>query len=319
MGKVAWPRPRVVVSRCLGFESCRYDGTMAECVLVNELKPFVDFLPVCPEVGAGLGIPRRQIRVVMSGHGPRLVETETGMDRTDGVSRFSARFIAGLDNVDGLILKSRSPSCAVKDAKLYRRVTDVADVGRGAGLFARMARAAFPGAVVEEEARLGDPSVREDFLTKLFTVARFGAARAGGKVDDLRRFHVDNRLLLVPRNRRQTRDLDRLLTCAEVMPPADLVRAYEYGLIRTFRRPARPASDSRLLMQIVGQLGNRIGPKERSRLLESLEDFRKGKVGLAVPRGIVRGWTAGLEDEDTARRICLEPYPHELVRKGSVG
>jgi uncharacterized protein YbbK (DUF523 family)/uncharacterized protein YbgA (DUF1722 family) len=309
----------VVVSRCLGFESCRYDGSTVECALVDELRPFVDFLPICAEVGAGLGIPRKQIRVVMSGNGPRLVEPETGMDRTDEVSRFSAKFVAGLDNIDGLILKSRSPSCAVKDAKLYLRVTDVAEVGRGAGLFARMAMAAFPGAAVEDEARLGDPSVREDFLTKLFTVARFRAARASGRLDDLRRFHVENRLLLVARNRRQTRDLDRLLTCAEVMPPADLVRGYEHGLIRTFRRPARPASDSRLLMQIVGQLGNRIGRRGRSRLLESLEDFRKGKVGLAVPRGIVRDWTARLEDEDTARRIYLEPYPHELVRKGSVG
>ncbi len=98
MGRATgWPRPRVVVSRCLGFESCRYDGSIVECALVEELKPFVDFLPICPEVGAGLGIPRRQIRVVMSGHGPRLVEPETGMDRTDDVSRFSARFIAGLD------------------------------------------------------------------------------------------------------------------------------------------------------------------------------------------------------------------------------
>ena len=191
MGKVAWPRPRVVVSRCLGFESCRYDGTVAECALVNELKPFVDFLPVCPEVGAGLGIPRKQIRLIISQEGHRLVEPETRMDRTDSVSRFSARFIGGLGHVDGFILKSRSPSCAIKDAKLYRSIGDVTEAGRGAGLFAKMAMTAFPGAAVGDEASLCDPCVREDFLTKLFTVSRLRTANTTGRGNaDLRAYAV---------------------------------------------------------------------------------------------------------------------------------
>ncbi len=308
-----WPRPRVIVSRCLGFASCRYDATTVDCPSVAQLRPFADLIPVCPEAGAGLGVPREPIKLLLSHDGIRMVEPRTGRDRTREVYRFSAMFIASLDNVDGLILKSRSPSCAVKDARLYRDSTDRAEVGRGPGLFARMAMAAFPCAAVTDEVGLADPSVREEFLTKLFTIARFRAVKIAGGAGDLRRFHVENRLLLMARNRRQTEDLDRLLTCGEAMPSADLICEYEHGLLRAFRRPARPASALKVLMQIVEQLG-RIFPGERPRLLETLEDPGKGKVGLAIPREIVRRWAAGFEDDDQARRTYLEPYPHELVQ-----
>jgi uncharacterized protein YbbK (DUF523 family) len=164
-------RPRIVISRCIDFDACRYNGQVIRSSLREELEPHVHFLPICPELEIGLGVPRDPIRIVAGGGGDRLVQPSTGLDLTDRMRRFADRYLSRLDAVDGFILKSRSPSCAVTDARLHLNEDTGESTGMRPGMFAEHVLARFPRAAVEDEARLGDPGARHDFLSRVFALA----------------------------------------------------------------------------------------------------------------------------------------------------
>jgi uncharacterized protein YbbK (DUF523 family) len=166
-------KPRVVVSKCLGFAPCRYDGSMIADERVRRMKGHVEFLPVCPEMEIGLGCPRESVRVVLVRGRPHLIQPSTGRDVTAAMRRFAERFLGGLGRVDGFILKSRSPSCGVRDVKVYAGADAEEPLRLGAGLFAAAVLRRFPDAAVEDDERLRDAKVRRRFLGKL------GLGRAG--------------------------------------------------------------------------------------------------------------------------------------------
>jgi uncharacterized protein YbbK (DUF523 family) len=170
------PRPRVVISRCIDFESCRYDGQVVRASLREELEPHVDFVPICPELEIGLGVPRDPVRLVRRSGAAHMVQPATGRDLTAKMESFSRDFLSGLGTADAFILKARSPSCGVRDAKLFHTGDDGAAFDSGPGLFAAWVMERFPHAAVEDEAGMNDPTLRHHFLTKAFALA---GARVG--------------------------------------------------------------------------------------------------------------------------------------------
>jgi uncharacterized protein YbbK (DUF523 family) len=164
-------RPIVVISRCIDFDSCRYDGQVIRASLREQLEPYVELRPICPELEIGLGVPRDPVRLIRHPDGPRMVQPSTGRDLTDAMSSFSARFLDSLAEVDGFILKSRSPSCAIRDSKLFHSEAERAGHDLGPGLFAAQVLERFPDIAVEDETRLQDERVRRRFLTKVFALA----------------------------------------------------------------------------------------------------------------------------------------------------
>jgi uncharacterized protein YbbK (DUF523 family) len=184
------PTPIVIASRCLGFDTCRYDGDIVRADVVARLAGHVRVIPVCPELEIGLGVPRPQIRIVRDKTGDRLIQPETGRDLTDEMNAFAARFLAWIAErgVDGFILKSRSPSCGGGDAKVFTGVTGEAFAELNAGLFARAARARFPDAAMEDEVTLTDAVTRHEFVTMLYENA---ARRLGRKLPKGWHYHAD--------------------------------------------------------------------------------------------------------------------------------
>lgn len=169
------PRPRLVVSRCLELAACRYDGAVIHAPLVRRLAPFLELVPVCPEVEIGLGVPRDPVRLVTppaAPDRPRMVQPATGRDLTGAMTAFSRAFLERVGPVDGFLLKSRSPSCGVEDTKLYAGPGEETPVGLGAGLFARAVLERFGHLPVADEERLADPEARHRFLAELFARAR---------------------------------------------------------------------------------------------------------------------------------------------------
>lgn len=158
-----------MLSRCLELAACRYDGAGIRSEVVRLLGPYVEWVPVCPEVEIGLGVPRPPIRIEAAGSeesGLRLVEPSTGRDLTDRMLGFARSFADGMGDVDGAILKSRSPSCGLGDVKVHRGGAVASE--EGTGMFAAVLRARFPELPMEDEARLLDPSVRRAWLTRVF-------------------------------------------------------------------------------------------------------------------------------------------------------
>jgi uncharacterized protein YbbK (DUF523 family) len=160
-------RPTVVISRCIDFDSCRYNGKVIRASLREKLEPLVELRPICPELEIGLGVPRDPVVLERHESGTSMIQPSTGRDLTEAMRSFSARFLDSLGDVDGFILKSRSPSCAVRDYE------------DGPGLFAAHVLERFPHAAVEDEARLADEAVRRDFLDKVFAAA---SARAENRL-----------------------------------------------------------------------------------------------------------------------------------------
>ncbi|MDY7041890.1 MAG: DUF523 domain-containing protein, partial [Chloroflexota bacterium] len=146
-------RPRVIVSKCLGFAPCRYNGVTINDAFVQRLQPHVTFLPVCPEMEIGLGAPRDPVRIVLMEDQLRLMQPATGADLTDRMRAFADTFLDSLTGVDGFLLKTRSPSCGTKDVKVYPGDRKVGSVAKKAGFFGGAVVGRFSHLAVEDEGR----------------------------------------------------------------------------------------------------------------------------------------------------------------------
>lgn len=164
-------KPNIFVSKCLGFAKCRWDGEMARDRFVEMMKPYVNFVAMCPECEIGLGIPRDKIRIVLKNRSYRLMQLNTGKDLTGKMDAFVSGYARSLRGMDGFILKDRSPSCGIKNVKVYPGLEAAAPIGRTSGFFSRKILQNFPGAAIETEARLANPAIREDFLVRVFKAA----------------------------------------------------------------------------------------------------------------------------------------------------
>lgn len=161
-------KPTVVISRCLGFDICRYDGEEMNHAFIERLKPYVNFITVCPEVGMGLGVPRAPIRVVLNNDNYKLIQPSTGIEFTDKIKKFSLSFLNELYDIDGIILKSKSPSCGIIDTKIFSDTHEEETIARGTGFFAREVIRRFPDVIMEDENRLSDSKVQKEFLAAIY-------------------------------------------------------------------------------------------------------------------------------------------------------
>jgi len=207
--------------------------------------------------------------------------------------------------VDGFILKSRSPSCGVRDAKLGH--------DSGPGLFAARVLELFPHAAIEDEGRLNDLRLRDHFLTKLFTLASFRET-AGRGPRALVDFHARNKLLLMAHNQTRTKALGRLVARAGETPRAELLGAYRAELGAALARPARSGSIVNLLMHALGHVSDQLTGPERRRFLATLDSYRAGHAPLSAAASLAGAWGARFEMPYLAGQSFLEPYPRGLVR-----
>lgn len=166
-------KPRIVVSKCLGFAACRYNGLMISSPFVRKLKDHVDFIPVCPEQEIGLGVPRNPIRIIESQGRRSLYQPATGLDLTKEMNAFINHFLKTLGPVDGFLLKSRSPSCGIGDVKIYSNIKGKQTIltAKGRGFFGDRVIELYPELTIEDENRLKDYAIRERFLTMIFAMA----------------------------------------------------------------------------------------------------------------------------------------------------
>lgn len=306
-------KPVVVVSKCIEFESCRYNGLMISSPVVKSLVPHVDFRPVCPEVEIGLGIPRDPIRIIKVDGKPGLVQPATGKDVTEKMERFARSFLDNIGEVDGFILKGRSPSCGIKDVKAYSDPAKRMSVSRTRGLFANAVIEKFPGSAIEEEGRLTNFSIREHFLTKLFVLARFRQVKNGQSMKKLVRFQTENKYLLMAYSQKELRKLGKIVANHEKKPIEQVLEDYQKGLGNAFAKGPRDAAYINVMMHLMGHFSERLSPQERSFLLNTLEEYRDERVPLSVPLGILRSWSIRFSDDFLSRQTLVEPFPQQLM------
>ncbi|MCX7751104.1 MAG: DUF523 and DUF1722 domain-containing protein [Candidatus Bipolaricaulota bacterium] len=306
---VGFPRPRVVVSRCLGFDHCRYDGSVIAAPEVGAMAGEVEFITVCPEMAIGLPSPRQPLRLV----GDRLVQPATGRDFTEPMLRFAEEFLSSLPPVDGFILKNRSPSCGISDAKVYASVEKGTAIARRAGMFGGAVRERFPDHPIEDEGRLTNRSLREAFLTAIFALASLRQVEAGGRMRDLVEFHAHHKLLLLALGEARMRELGRIVANADRLPSAEVFRRYRAAFQAALRRPLRRPSAANALLHAFGYVSDGLSPGERAYFLETLAAYRAGRVPLSTPVGVLRAWIVRFDVPYLADQRLFFPFPSSLL------
>ncbi|MCS7241083.1 MAG: DUF523 and DUF1722 domain-containing protein [Candidatus Caldatribacterium sp.] len=306
-----FPRPKVVVSKCLGFAPCRYDGAIIEDTFVRQLRPYVDFVPVCPEVDIGLGVPRKPIRIVLKAGKKHLVQEETEKDLTEAMERFSENFLT-LQEVHGFILKAKSPSCGLRDVKVHAPSGKVLSLG--SGMFTEAVLRKYPHLAIESERRLEHSAIREHFLQKIFALADLEETLAKRSPGALVDFHTRYKLFLLAHHQQETHLLGKIV--ARVRESIDdALKEYRTHFLRAIRRAMNRRLVVNVFFHILGYFKDRITPKEKDFFLHLLEDFREGNVSLPVLINLTESWVIRFEEPYLSRQVFFRPYPKPLRPK----
>ena len=301
-------QPKIFVSRCLGFESCRWNGAVIPDKFVERLTSVSDIVTACPEKDIGLGVPRNPVRIVRSDNSERLKQLDTEKDVTEAMTDFSAAFLDELGAVDGFILKDRSPSCGLKDVKVYPGMGKHSPVDRTSGFFARAVLDRYPDAAVETEGRLNNFTIRESFLTRIFR-----AIRAGGRIRDLVQFHAEHKLLLMAYSQKEMRLMGRITANHEHRDPAVVFAEYAHHLNAAFERPVRYTSNINVLMHAFGYFSDQLSREEKQYFLNTLEEYRREQIPLSVPLRLIQAQVVRFGEDYLQQQRFFEPYPPELV------
>ena len=309
----AFPTPRLVLSRCLELDACRYNGALVRVPLVRRLAGHVELIPVCPEVEIGLGVPRAPIRLVRGSRGLALVQPATGRELTGAMHAFAARFLSDLPEVEAFLLKARSPSCGIHGVKVFGDAESDRPEAREAGMFAAAVLASYPKHPVEHEARLGNPRLLDQFLTRAFALADLRAARErAGDAAALLELHRRHEATLEAHGgEEEARRLARVALEAAAVEPARGWPAYAAGFRRLLARAPSARSHERVIVRLMGELGRAAGAQERGQLGELLEGYRGAHVGRLALLAALRGWASRIGPPPTPG--YLNPYPAELI------
>ena len=320
MPSIGPERVRLGVSACLLGERVRYDGGhKRDQFLTDVLRPFVEWVPVCPEVEMGLTTPRDNLRLVGTDAAARMVVQRTGEDLTGRMERYAREKVAELGSLelDGYVLKRASPSCGLFRVRVYHD-NGVPSTG-GRGLFAAALVRHLPLLPVEEEGRLTDASIRENFIERVFGAARWRAFLAAApRPRDLVAFHAAQKFAILAHSPAHYQTLGRLVARAgRTLTRAALAEYAELFTEALAVRATRPRQVN-VLQHLAGFFKRDLGTDERAELGEVIEEYRKGLVPLVVPltliRHYVRRYAIGyLEDQ-----VYLNPHPKELMLRNHV-
>ncbi len=311
---------RIGISTCLLGEPVRFDGGhKRDSFLVDTFGRFVEWVPVCPEVELGLGTPREALRLVRKDEVVRMVNTRSGRDITDEMrvwARARADQLAA-DRLVGYVLKKDSPSCGMERVKIYGG-SGMAEK-RGRGLFAEALMARFPDLPVEEEGRLSDPRLRENFVERVFAYRRVRALfESRWTVGGLVRFHTAHKMALLAHDRQAYDGLGRLVAGAKGADRRTLADGYRALFMRALGAMATTRKHSNVLQHIAGHLKAQLDADARAELLAAIEDYRQGLLPLIVPITLIRHHVRRCGVEYLAGQVYLDPHPKELMLRNHV-
>lgn len=313
---------RIGISSCLLGEEVRFDGGhKRDPFLIHTVGPLVEWVPVCPEVEAGLGVPREAVRLVGPPERPRLVGSRSGTDHTERMAETVAHLAEMLAaaRLDGFVLKKASPTCGLHRVRVYPE-GDGPPNRDGRGLFAGGLVERLPLLPVEEEGRLNDPVLRENFCEAAFAHHRWRRFREESPTPaGLVQFHTDHKMTLLAHNPDGYRRVGRVAAQAGSGPLGEVLDTYAAEFMAVLRLPATRGRHVNVLHHLVGFVKDRLDQHDKSELLAAIDDYRAGLLPLIVPVTLLRHHLFRGDTPDWARRqTYLSPYPKELLLRNHV-
>lgn len=313
---------RIGVSSCLLGRAVRFDGGhKRDRFLTDRLGPLVEWVPVCPEVEAGMGTPRPALRLLRAeGGGARMVEVRSGRDHTRSMRRFAAQRVRALRSLElcGYVLKRDSPSCGMARVRVYEEGGGAARRD-GRGLFAAALLDAMPQLPVEEEGRLVDPRLRDNFIERIFAYHRLRALfRGRWSRAEVVAFHAAHKLQLLAHSPEGYRELGRLVASVARVGRRDFRERYGAGFMAALARLATPGRNANVLQHAAGHLRAHLDAASRRELAELVDDYRRGLVPLVVPVTLLRHHARHRDVITLRGQTFLEPHPRELMLRNHV-
>ncbi len=309
------------ISSCLLGNKVRYDGQHKyDSWLVEELGPYVDFVPVCPEVECGLPVPREAMRLVGNPDSPKLLTTQTGKDITPQMLAFCERKIQVLakENLCGFVFKSKSPSSGMERVKVYPEKGGVA-AKTGVGIFAREFMKEFPLLPVEEEGRLHDPDLRENFIERIFIMQRWlELTSSKPKAGDVVAFHTRHKLLLMAHSPAHYRSMGKLVAEIKNHALAEFQGLYLEQLLEAVLKHATRAKHQNVMLHILGYFKTDLTSDEKAELIDIIDQYKAKHYPLIVPVTLLNHYVRKYDKPYLAEQFYLNPHPMELNLRNHV-
>ncbi|MFO7604502.1 MAG: DUF523 and DUF1722 domain-containing protein [Gammaproteobacteria bacterium] len=322
--KPALPQPdddklAIGISSCLLGQEVRFDGGHKHNAYITQsLGEFFQFVPFCPELAIGMTVPRAPIQLrEIDGQIHAVGVKDNSIDKTTELSAYGQAVAHDNPHLCGYIFKKDSPSCGMERVKVYsdRPMPEK----RGRGLYASAFMAQQPALPVEEEGRLMDPHLRENFIERVFVYARWQAyATAGMAPADLVEFHTRHKFIIQAHDEMAYRQLGRLVSKAGEGDIAETSARYLSQLMTALKRLATPGTHSNVLQHIMGFLKPNLDSADKQELLALIEDYRLGQVPLIVPVTLIKHYLRLYPDDYINQQFYLNPHPRELMLRNHV-
>jgi uncharacterized protein YbgA (DUF1722 family)/uncharacterized protein YbbK (DUF523 family) len=311
---------RVGISSCLLGNNVRYDGGhKLDRFLTDTLGKYVDYVPVCPEVECGLSIPRPSMRLEGLPDAPRLIVTSTREDLTERMEAWAKKRVAELEKEDlcGFIFKSDSPSSGMERVKVYNEKS--MPVKNGVGLFAAMLMKHFPLLPVEDEGRLHDPGLRENFIERIFALKKWRETLSAKNFKkSLIDFHTKHKLLILAHSTKHYQMMGKLVAAQKNFPAKDIQQQFQDLLLEALKMKATPAKHVNVLQHMMGYFKEQLSADEKKELLELIHAYRDGYIPLIVPVTLISHYVRKYDEPYLKDQVYLNPHPSELQLRNHV-
>lgn len=311
---------KIGISTCLLGEKVRYDGGHKhDRYLTDILGKYVTYVPVCPETESGLPVPREAMRLVGEIENPKLVTIQTGIDQTKRLQEWSARKIHALKdkNLCGFIFKSKSPSSGMERVKVYNEKGH--PVPKGRGVFAGMFMDGLPLIPVEEDGRLNDPNLRENFITRIFVFSRWRELLEKGlNVGRLVEFHTKHKLLIMSHNEKAYREMGPMIAHAREYELTELADEYIAKLMAALKLISTIKKNVNVLQHVMGYFKKQLSSDEKQELLEIITNYSQSLLPIIVPITLINHYVRKYDQSYLKEQVYLNPHPMELKLRNHV-
>ena len=306
-------KPKVLISKCIEFDACRYDGQIITNKNIAKLKQYINFITVCPEVEIGMGIPRDPIRVINNKNKLSLYQRTTKKDYGSKMVDFSIKYLKSIDHIDGILLKSKSPSCAINTAKYYPDHDSKISMGTGPGLFAKQLMDQYPDIPKEEEVRLNDVYLREHFYISIFVIADY---RKINNFQDLYKFHAKHKLLFMTYNQYKLKKLGQIAANHSEKNFSYIKEKYFNVLLKIFSRRPKYVSHINTQMHAYGFYKDKLSKKEKDYFLNLLSAYREKTIPVSALNSVLYAWNTRFEEKYLINQSYFSPFPKQLIESG---
>ena len=307
----SFSRPRIGISKCLEFDMCRYDGSRINNNFVRIMRKYVDFITVCPEVGIGLGSPRKPIRLVNIDGQKNLYQPSTEKNLTDDMYNFTKKFVASNTKLDGFIFKRDSPTCGISDVRLYHKLGDHVGYDKTSGMFSEGVLREFPNIVKEDEKRLDNISIRENFLTRIFVLADLRESLENNSVEKLFGFFSRNMLLFLCHDEKLTAQLGSIFKIEDNF----VIVSQEFKNIIPTILSCIPKKNTIIdtYNYIFSLIKSNLSESEKSHYYSLIHGFENNLILNSEISTLLYSWTLRYNLKSIITQSLFNPFPKNLL------